>query len=373
MRQREEFSLLLDVSKLVVSELNLETVLQLVADKAREIVQADMVLVPMLDETRERYTYLAASGADAESVRGASFPVHVGMCGWVLRNERSLLFGESSPLPMDETTTWERGQQSALLVPLFGRKKIIGGLSALGKSGGGSFSQHDLDLMTMFANQVSTAIENAHAVPPDRDRGRGAQAQRGDGPRERGVHQEHSRERRGGPDRRGPRPPGPGRQPGLLRARAAPRRRTSWADAASAIRTTRTGRATNWARSARCARRSKRARPAPPSTTTAAAHGHDAVIETRSFPLRDAAGNVTAAIEILNDITEKKRLENQLYQAQKMEAIGTLAGGVAHDFNNILSAIVGYTSLLQIKMRPDDPLRALRQAGPGRRRRRRGC
>ncbi len=47
------------------------------------------------------------------------------------------------------------------MVPLFGRKQIIGGLSALGKKGGGSFTPHDLDLLTMFANQVSTAIENA--------------------------------------------------------------------------------------------------------------------------------------------------------------------------------------------------------------------
>ena len=62
---------------------------------------------------------------------------------------------------MDEKTTWEAGQQSAVLVPLIGRKGIIGGLSALGKQGGGCFTEHDLDLLTMFANQVSIAIENA--------------------------------------------------------------------------------------------------------------------------------------------------------------------------------------------------------------------
>ena len=160
-QQREEFSLLLAVSKLIVSELNLDAVFQLVADKARDLVQADMLLVPMLNEQRDRYTYRAASGVDAEAVLEASFPVTIGMCGWVLQNERSLLFGESSPCWLDETTAWEQGQQSAVLVPLFGRKQIIGGLSALGKKGGGSFTPHDLDLLTMFANQVSTAIENA--------------------------------------------------------------------------------------------------------------------------------------------------------------------------------------------------------------------
>ena len=71
--KRRIFSILLDVSKLIVSELNLETVLQLVASKARDIVQADLVVVPMLNEERDRYTYMAASGIDAEEVVGTKF------------------------------------------------------------------------------------------------------------------------------------------------------------------------------------------------------------------------------------------------------------------------------------------------------------
>ena len=59
----------------------------------------------------------------------------------------------------------------------------------------------------------------------------------------------------------------------------------------------------------------------------------------------------------IREITERKKLEEQLRQSQKMEAVGLLASGIAHDFNNILSAIVGYGSLLQSKMRSDDPLR----------------
>ena len=57
------------------------------------------------------------------------------------------------------------------------------------------------------------------------------------------------------------------------------------------------------------------------------------------------------------DVTEHRKLEKQYLQAQKMESIGTLAGGVAHDFNNILSAIIGYGDLTLMKMAEDDPLR----------------
>ncbi len=66
----------------------------------------------------------------------------------------------------------------------------------------------------------------------------------------------------------------------------------------------------------------------------------------------------TAMIGTLMDVTREKTLESQLQRAQRMEAIGSLAGGVAHDFNNILTALIGYGKLLQARMDENDPLRA---------------
>ena len=77
----------------------------------------------------------------------------------------------------------------------------------------------------------------------------------------------------------------------------------------------------------------------------------------------DIEGNPAGQVGVIIDITDlkqaeeaKRRLEAQLFQTQKMEAVGQLAGGIAHEFNNILTAILGYSHFLQKKMVANDPL-----------------
>src|SRR5204862_2220794 len=72
--------------------------------------------------------------------------------------------------------------------------------------------------------------------------------------------------------------------------------------------------------------------------------------QTIKVPLRMPAEGTATLLGVATEITERKRLEEQLLQSQKMEAVGQLAGGVAHDFNNILTAIVGYTDLLAAEL-----------------------
>jgi two-component system, cell cycle sensor histidine kinase and response regulator CckA len=93
--------------------------------------------------------------------------------------------------------------------------------------------------------------------------------------------------------------------------------------------------------------------------------GDEVPVSVLSFPILLASGE-TAAYSIYRDISGRLRLEDQLLQARKMESIGRLAGGVAHDFNNILTAILGYVHAAQADLRagvcPDADLAEVERA-----------
>ncbi len=90
--------------------------------------------------------------------------------------------------------------------------------------------------------------------------------------------------------------------------------------------------------------------------------GKKILLEVFGSPVRDQQGNVIASLVSFSDISERKRTEEekeklqaQFQQAQRMKAIGTLAGGIAHNFNNMLMAIQGLTSLMMIGKEPSHP------------------
>ncbi|HEX2398398.1 MAG TPA: PAS domain S-box protein, partial [Mycobacterium sp.] len=92
-----------------------------------------------------------------------------------------------------------------------------------------------------------------------------------------------------------------------------------------------------------------------PSWTIRHSDGSERIVAFSASVLRDPAGNETGSMIIAVDVTERRRLEQQLRETQKMEAIGRLAAGVAHDFNNILLAIRSYNWLLGQSRDPEAP------------------
>ncbi|MGO8994737.1 MAG: PAS domain S-box protein [Polyangiaceae bacterium] len=92
--------------------------------------------------------------------------------------------------------------------------------------------------------------------------------------------------------------------------------------------------------------------------------GTEVALSISLAPVLDASGRVIGASKTARDLTEQRkaekalrRTEDQLRQAQKMEAVGRLAGGVAHDFNNVLSVILSYGEMIHSDLRQDDPMR----------------
>lgn len=80
--------------------------------------------------------------------------------------------------------------------------------------------------------------------------------------------------------------------------------------------------------------------------------------EATISPVRNHLGRIVSFVAVKYDITEHLRLTDQIQHAQRMESVGRLAGGVAHDYNNMLNVIIGYTELAMENVHPSEPVHA---------------
>ncbi len=82
--------------------------------------------------------------------------------------------------------------------------------------------------------------------------------------------------------------------------------------------------------------------------------GQEHVIADSAAPIMDSQQKIIGAVLVFRDITEKRKIEEELVKIQKLESLGVLAGGIAHDFNNFLTAIIGNLSLAMLDSKPGD-------------------
>ncbi|MDH5655251.1 MAG: EAL domain-containing protein [Spirochaetia bacterium] len=164
LEEREhEVALLKEISDAITSQLHLEDVFQMVADRAKALLNCETVLVPVLEKELDQYTYKAGAGKYADEIVGESLPLEFGVCGWVWKNKKAWWRGVLNELSEDEKNAWEKQVGTMILVPLIGKHHFLGGIAGMNKLNGSDFDERDLDLLTMFASQVSIAIENAQA------------------------------------------------------------------------------------------------------------------------------------------------------------------------------------------------------------------
>ena len=146
------------------SELDIEKVFQIVANRARELINAETLLIPLLDSNGETYTYRGGSGDNSHEIIGESLPLEFGVCGWVWKHKTPWWQGMLDELSDEEKNRWEKEAGNMILVPLQGKRQFLGGIAGLNKLNGEAFNKKDLNLLQLFASIVSVAIENAMAV-----------------------------------------------------------------------------------------------------------------------------------------------------------------------------------------------------------------
>jgi diguanylate cyclase (GGDEF)-like protein/PAS domain S-box-containing protein len=158
--RNQQIALFKEVVTAVRERFDLESIFQMVATFAQGLIQAETVLIPVMDEDGTRYTYRAAYGANADEIVGESLDINLGICGWVWKHRRPWWQGVLNELDETERNQWEKEVGSVILVPLIGRNNFLGGIAGINKKGGVDFGRHDLDLLTLLASQVAIAIDN---------------------------------------------------------------------------------------------------------------------------------------------------------------------------------------------------------------------
>jgi PAS domain S-box-containing protein len=312
-----------------------QAVMEEVVDAAGRLLRAPFVVILAPDEARETLTARAGRGISAEEIQAWRFRLEEGIGGAAFLQRRPLRTDQPGRdlAPPARPIMARHGITSAVSIPLLLQAEAVGILN-VGRTRGETFSDEDIHLLETLCAHAAVAIENARLyakvgeseakyrvlvenaqiaiVAIDRDRtirfwNRGAEQLYGWTADE-----------------------AMGRHIALIY----PKDKLDEVQRTILAALERDG---TWSGEFPLARKDG----SPFTGYLSLAH------------IRDAQGRVLGTVGIQADVTERVQLRDQLFQAQKMETVGTLAAGIAHDFSNLLTAILGFASLLRDSLPPD--------------------
>ena len=128
LHREAEIELLQRTFSEIGGELDLDRVFQIVAERARQLIKSETVLVPIIDYENNTYTYRGGAGADADEIIGETLPLGFGVCGWVMRNRKPWWRGVLDELSDEERNRWEKEAGTYILVPMVGKQRFLGGI-----------------------------------------------------------------------------------------------------------------------------------------------------------------------------------------------------------------------------------------------------
>jgi signal transduction histidine kinase/CheY-like chemotaxis protein/putative methionine-R-sulfoxide reductase with GAF domain len=345
-RRATQLSTLSEVGRQITSLLELDPLLDYIVHIIRKSFDYRFVSVLLIDTVTEGLALRAGAGYNSESVKSLRLRMGKGICGMVASRGQPMLVGDVSKEPAYHIVEELSETCSEIAVPIRFKGKIEGVLDVQSAKLE-AFDQDDLFILQAVADQAAIAIENSRLYE---------------------QAQQEIIERKQAEDE--------------IRSAKEEWERTfeAFEDIITIqdpkLRIIRMNRAATQAlksdtvvpigtycyelfgnKTRPCKECPVRQTIQKHSSHTAEIQSHllDKTYQVTGSPIFDNRGNLIGVVHVARDITDQKKMEAQFRQAQKMEALGTLAGGIVHDFNNLLTGIQGRTSLMLIDTNSSHP------------------
>ncbi|MBN2322553.1 MAG: PAS domain S-box protein [Spirochaetes bacterium] len=351
----EKLGAAIEIGYLVNSTLNLAEVLGFIMRYVNRVTGSVASTLMLLDRGTGELVFSVPTGPKAEKLVDIRIPPGKGIAGWVAEHGQYVLVPDVTRDPrfygeIDKISGFET--KSVLCVPLKARLRLIGVLEVINKKDDTAFSEEDAILLGIFAHQAALAIENARMYNELRDQMNEileGVAQR------RKAEEELLKSERRFKDLFDNSPDAifvedfEGKvldvNPAACRLHGATREELIGKDVYELIPP----------------ERRKRAEAEFPKLVNGECdilQSYSLTKDVRAVPVEIRASRIEytgkpALLLMVRDVTERKKVEEELLRASKLESVGILAGGIAHDFNNLLTAILGNVSLLMLQLSKD--------------------